>query len=126
MLSFPNRSAFPGLQTVLDQEPHLILDERSYAIHPAHVRDYLDLYVAEGMALQVQHLGRLLGWFTTDTGTVNEVVHMWLYDDMADRERRRLALEADPQWWAFRAKTSPYVQSMRSRILRPTAFSPLK
>lgn len=104
----------------------MILDERSYSIHPAHVRDYLDIYEREGMALQVQHLGKLLGWFTTDTGTVNEVVHMWLYEDLADRERRRSALEADPKWWAFRAKTSPYVQFMRSRLLRPTNFSPLR
>ena len=52
----------------------MILDERTYA-KPAHVRDYLNLYVAEGMALQVSHLGHLVGWFTTDTGVVNEVVH---------------------------------------------------
>ncbi len=104
----------------------MILDERTYAIHPAHVREYLDIYVAEGMALQVGHLGDLVGWFTTDAGVVNEVVHMWRYADMGDRERRRAAMDADPLWQAFRARTSGFVQSMRSRILRPTAFSPMR
>jgi hypothetical protein len=103
-----------------------ILDERTYAIQPARVRDYLDLYVAEGMAIQVGHLGDLVGWFTTDVGVVNEVVHMWRYADMGDRERRRAAMEADPAWQAFRAKAAPLVFRMRSRILRPTAFSPLR
>lgn len=103
----------------------MILDERTYAVHPAHVGAYLHAYAAEGMAIQVGHLGTLIGWFTTDVGTVNEVVHIWQYDSLGDREARRAALEADPAWQAFRAKTSGYVQSMRSRILRPTWFSPL-
>ena len=33
----------------------MILDERTYASKPAHVRDYLDLYVKEGMALKISH-----------------------------------------------------------------------
>ncbi len=104
----------------------MILDERTYAIHPAHVRDYLHIYETEGMALQISHLGDLVGWFTTDAGVVNEVVHMWRYADMGDRERRRAAMEADPRWQEFRARTSGFVQSMRSRILRPTSFSPMR
>jgi hypothetical protein len=103
----------------------MILDERTYAIRPADLRTYLDTYVEKGMALQIGHLGTLLGWFTTDVGTVNEVVHIWQYDSLGDREIRRAALEADPAWQAFRAETSGYVQTMRSRILRPTWFSPL-
>lgn len=103
----------------------MILDERTYAIHPADLNAYLEAYVAEGMAIQISHLGHLIGWFTTDVGTVNEVVHIWQYEGLGDRETRRAALEADPAWRAFRARTSPYVQTMRSRILRPTWFSPL-
>ncbi|HWK97368.1 MAG TPA: NIPSNAP family protein [Pseudolabrys sp.] len=104
----------------------MILDERSYLIKPEHVREYLDTYVAEGMALQISHLGDLVGWFTTDVGTVNEVVHIWRYKDMGDRERRRLAMESDPAWLAFRRKTSSFVIQMRNRILRPTSFSPMQ
>lgn len=104
----------------------MILDERSYRIQPAHVADYLAMYEVEGMAIQVGHLGDLIGWFTTDSGMVNEVVHIWRYADAADRERRRAALEADPAWQAFRAKAAVYVTEMRSRILRPTRFSPMR
>lgn len=104
----------------------MILDERTYAIHPAHVQDYLDLYRAEGMDIQIAHLGVPLGWFVTDIGVVNEVVHVWRYESLAERETRRAALEADPAWQAFRRKAASYVQTMNSRILRPTAFSPLR
>lgn len=104
----------------------MILDERTYEIQPARVQDYLDIYFAEGMKIQIGHLGHLVGWFTTDVGTVNEVVHMWRYEDMGDREQRRAAMNADTAWQAFRLKSSPLVLRMRSRILRPTAFSPMR
>lgn len=104
----------------------MILDERTYAVQPAHVDDYLALYERDGMAIQVGHLGHLVGWFTTDCGVVNEVVHMWRFEDLGDRERRRAAMEADPAWQAFRAEAARYVLQMRSRILRPTSFSPLR
>ena len=71
-------------------------------------------------------LGRPFREFTTDAGVVNEVVHMWRYADMGDRERRRAAMDADPEWQVFRKRTSHFVQSMRSRILRPTDFSPMR
>ncbi len=104
----------------------MILDERTYTLKPEGVAEYLRLYVEEGMALQVSHLGDLIGWFTTDSGVVNQVVHLWRYQDAGDRERRRAAMDADPAWQAFRAKTSGFVTEMRSRILRPTAFSPMR
>jgi hypothetical protein len=104
----------------------MILEERTYAVKPEHVKDYLAVYQAEGLELQVKYLGNLIGWFTTDIGTVNEVVHLWRYESLGDRETRRAKLEADPAWQAFRAKSSGYLLSMRSRILRPTAFSPMK
>jgi hypothetical protein len=105
----------------------MILDERTYLILPAHLADYLRIYEQEGMAIQVGHLGELVGWFTTDSGgRVNEVVHIWRYAGAGDRELRRAAMEADPAWQAFRKKTSGFVLEMRSRILRPTSFSPMK
>lgn len=36
----------------------MILDERSYLIKPEHVRDYLDTYVADGMARRLPTASR--------------------------------------------------------------------
>ncbi len=63
----------------------MILDERTYTVKPELLAFYLDTYVAEGMALQVSHLGDLVGWFTTDVGVVNEVVHIWRYASLGER-----------------------------------------
>jgi hypothetical protein len=49
-----------------------------------------------GLPTQRQHLDSLVGFFTTEIGNVNEIVHIWASEDRADRIRRRAAMAADP------------------------------
>ena len=44
-----------------------------------------------------QYLGEPYGYFVTETGDLNQFVHMWRYDSMADREQRRAAMYRDPR-----------------------------
>jgi len=53
-------------------------------------------------------------------------VMMWRYDSHADRETKRAALYADPEWLAFIPKTRAFIEKMQNRILVPTSFSPLQ
>ncbi len=34
-----------------------------------------------------KNLGHLVGYFTTEVGNVNEIVHIWAYQDLAERRR---------------------------------------
>jgi NIPSNAP len=76
----------------------MIVDVRTYTMAPGRLGAWLKLYEAEGMPIHVRHLGQPIGVFTTDVGTVNQVVFFWGLESQADRERRREALEADPDW----------------------------
>jgi hypothetical protein len=101
----------------------MIIDHRTYAVKPGRLNDYLKLYEAEAYPLQLKHLGRNVGWYVSnDIGPLSQVVHMWAYDSLADREARRNALAADPAWGAFLAKAMPLLDSMENKILRPTSF----
>jgi hypothetical protein len=104
----------------------MIVEERIYTLHPGKTGEYLALYQAEGMAIQTRILGRMLGFFTTDIGPLNQVVHLWGYDSFDERARRRAELYADPGWLAFVAKALPHLVRMESKILLPTAFSPIR
>ena len=68
-----------------------------------------------------------IGVFTTDVGTVNQVVFFWGFESQADRERRRNALEADPDWVAYRQKSAEAgnVQHQECKIIKSTKFSPM-
>ena len=103
----------------------MILEERTYTIRTGLVADYLALYETEGYATHRKHLGDPVGWFTTETGTLNQVVHMWRYASHAERDIKRGHLYADPAWMAFIPKTRPYIERMENRILLGTRFSPM-
>ena len=104
----------------------MILEERTYTIRTGLVQEYLALYEREGYAPHRRFLGDPVGWFTTETGTLNQVVHMWRYPSHAEREAKRAALYADPEWLAFVPKTRPYIERMENRILLATSFSPMR
>lgn len=100
----------------------MIVEQRTYTTHPGKWRDYLALYEAEGLAIQKRILGRMVGYYRTEIGPLNQIVHMWAYQDLNEREERRDALAADPGWKAYVAKMLPMLQSMESKILLPTKF----
>lgn len=105
----------------------MLVDLRTYTMVPGRLKAFLELYEREGLPIQQKHLGNLLGYFVTETGDLNQVVHMWGYKDAADREVRRTAMENDPDWITYRKKSADTgnVQHQTNKLLRSTSFSPL-
>jgi len=97
----------------------MIIDERTYTIAPGLMHVYLANHLEEALPIMRRHLGEPYGYFTTETGTLNQFVHLWRYDSMADRERRRLSLYSDPQWVAYRTRVGEagWVQHQENRLL---------
>ncbi len=103
----------------------MIVEMRTYSVPTGLLDEFLSLYALEGYAAQVKHLGEPLGYFTTEVGDLGQVVHLWQYDDMADRERRRAALMNDSAWIAYRSKAGRrgHVKQQTNSILRQVDFS---
>ena len=104
----------------------MIVEQRDYHVYTGKLNELLGHYEAEGIAIQKEALGNLIGWFTTEIGELSTVVSMWAYDSYEDRERRRTTLKNHPGWPAFLAKIQPLIHTQRNRILVPTSFSPLQ
>lgn len=103
----------------------MIVEERIYVLHThAVMADYLRIYSTEGLPLQKEILGGFLGYFTTEFGTQNQLVHFWAYDTLEERRIRRARLAQQPGWQACLAQIRPMIMTMENRILVPTAFSP--
>jgi len=100
----------------------MLVEERTYTTHPGKWRDYLALFEAEGLAVQRRILGRMVGYYTTELGELNQIVHLWAYKDLNERAERRSALLADPTFAAYVKKMLPLLQKQESRILRPAPF----
>ena len=109
-------------------EESVLIDHRYYRIKPGMVQAYLDLYEQAGFNAQSRHLGQPFAYLFTESGEVNTLVHMWLYDDVADRARKRAAMAADPEWQNYLRllAESGYLESQRNNLMLPANFAPIK
>lgn len=106
----------------------MIVDHRTYTMHANKVPKWLALYEEFALPLQLKYLGNLIGFFQTEVGPLNQVVHLWGYESMADREQRRAAMAADPAWADFlrRSEELGAIMQAENKILKSVGFSPLK
>ena len=104
----------------------MIYEMRTYRLRAGAVAAYLKLVLEEGITVQTSNLGQLVGYFFTDIGPLNEIVHIWAYADLNDRAARRAKLAADPRWQEFLPRLQALIETMESKILVPSAFSPLQ
>jgi NIPSNAP len=104
----------------------VIVEERTYHVHTGKLPEVVSLYETEGIVLQQEILGHLLGWFTVDVGELSSVVSLWGYEDYGERERRRAAMGGDERWKAFLVKLQPLIHTQWNRIMLPTSFSPIR
>jgi phosphoketolase len=88
----------------------------------------LELFDNHGRAPQERHLGRPVFYGVTETGELNTYVHIWAYDDAADREQRRAAMQADPARQAFLKLSAEAGNLLRqeNRIMTPAPFFQLR
>jgi hypothetical protein len=104
----------------------VIVEQRDYHVHTGKLNELVSLYAEEGIAVQEEILGGLVGVFTTDVGALSTYTSLWRYDSYGEREERRARLQADPRWKQFLGKIQPLIHTQQNRILLPTAFSPLR
>jgi hypothetical protein len=102
----------------------MIIEERIYTCHCGKAPTYVRMYEEEGLAIQRPILGHLVGYFTSELGELNQVVHLWAYDSVEDRAARRRVLLADPAWKIYAAKVQPLVLTQQNKLLTPAPFSP--
>jgi hypothetical protein len=104
----------------------LIVEQRDYHVYTGKLVELVRLYDEEGIAIQQEILGGLIGVFTTDVGSLSTYTSLWAYDSFAEREQRRARLQADERWQGFLARIQPLIHTQHNRILVPTAFSPIR
>ena len=104
----------------------MIIDHRTYTIAHGRSQEYLQLFEREGLPVQLKHLGGLVGYFQTIHGPLNQIVHLWQYESLADMEKRRAARDADPAWAAYKRQSAGMLTAQENKILAGTRFSPLQ
>jgi len=86
-----------------------IYDLRTYNLVPKEVGKFLRLS-NDKFHLRTSH-SVLLGYWTTELGGLNQVVHLWQYDSYAHRAGVRAKLGSDQEWQSeYFQKVLPWLQ----------------
>ena len=104
----------------------MIVEERCYTVKPGTVHLYYQDYNPRGLKIQTRILGNLIGYFHSEIGELNQIVHLSGNDSLGERERRRAQLAADPEWQDYLKQSPDIIVKLESRILIPAPFSPIK
>jgi NIPSNAP len=103
-----------------------LVDHRVYTIKPRLMPKFLEILDRLGMPVLIATLGRPIGIYTSYVGELNQLVHFWGYDDMADYERRGKARDTHPDFPAYLAATVDIVIAQENRLIRTANLPSLK
>ena len=99
---------------------------RTYTLQVGKLTEAVALYRDEGWAvLEKGGFGaNLVGYFTADTGTINRLVHLWKFDDDADRRRHWAQLFANEEFMRFAGKVRPLMLTQEVVLLNEAPWGP--
>ena len=107
----------------------MIYELRIYETVPGRLPALNDRFANHTLGFFKRHGIHVVGFWTEDIGTSNQLVYMLGFDSLADREKKWTAFQADPDWNRVRSeseKDGPINARVFNRILRPTGYSPMQ
>ncbi len=94
-----------------------IYEMRTYTLIVGKMTDVVNLYRTEGWPALQKHPNRLVGYFTGDIGAMNQLVHLWKFEDDADRRAFWAGVFSDPEFMAFAKQLRPMILSQENKLL---------
>jgi NIPSNAP len=108
----------------------MIYEMRVYRALPGRLPALLKRFDTITLKLWEKHGIKQAGFFTTLVGQSNqELTYFLAWESLADRDKKWMAFQGDPDWISARAQTEAdgqIVENITSQLLTPTAFSAVK
>src|ERR1700744_1232285 len=90
----------------------MLYELRTYTVKPGAVGDMVKAASTVSRDIRGDNFGKLEGYWFTEIGPLNQVLHLWSYKDFAERDRLRAELGKNPRW------TGEYLPLIRPLLIR--------
>lgn len=97
----------------------MIYEVRTYDLHP-HTQAEFEKRFGEAYEKRKTY-SPLAAFWHTEIGPLNQIIHVWPYKDLAERDRIRTAVVKDGVW---PPKTGEFIAAQRTDIMLPFPISP--
>ncbi len=104
----------------------VIYEKRTYSVTVGQMAEVVRLYSTLGWpALDAGGFGKnLVGYFTSDTGELHQLIHLWRFDSDDARRDHWKRLFADKDFMAFAAQIRPLIKSQSVQLLLAAPWGP--
>ena len=104
----------------------MYFEMRTYTIHPGMLPTYMKLFEEVGLPI-IEKYAELVGYWYTDIGELNQVVHLWRYESLDLRTVSRKKLYEDCDWQTkFLPDAMQMLEKQENKIMLAANFSPIK
>jgi hypothetical protein len=103
-----------------------IVDLRVYTIRLRKMAEFIEVFDRLAMPVQLKYLGAPLGMFSSAVGPLNQVIHLWGFDDMGEFERRHAARDQDPDWPAYLRASANLITAQENSLIRRIELASLR
>lgn len=107
-----------------DQKP--LIDHRIYTIKPRKMGQFLEVFDRLAMPVLRQTLGDPIGFYLSQVGPLNQVVHLWAYENLADYEQRSQARDNHPDFAIYLRESDGLIVAQENRLIRHHALPSLQ
>jgi NIPSNAP protein len=76
----------------------MIYELRTYTVKPGTLAEMVKASGTVSRDIRGDEYGKLEGYWTTEIGPLNQVMHLWSYRDLEERARLRAELAKNPRW----------------------------
>jgi len=103
-----------------------LYEKRTYDIIVGHMPEVIRLYRDEGApALEAGGFTEhLVGYFTSDTGPLHQLIHIWRFEDDAERRAFWARLFADEPFMGFARQIREHIGAQEVQLLNPAPWGP--
>ncbi len=105
----------------------ILYEMRTYTLQVGKMAEAVKLYTEIGYpVLQKSGLDKkLVGYFQADTGVINQLIHLWKFNDDGERRAHWAALYANPDFMeGFAPKFRPLLVSQEVKLLTAAPWGP--
>jgi hypothetical protein len=110
---------------MLLEPSHPLVDHRIYTIRLRRMNEFIEVFDRLAMPILLKTLGYPLGFYTSQVGPLNQFVHLWAYQDLADYERRCQARDTHPDFPSYLAASEHLIVAQETRLIRRVHLSNL-
>ena len=103
----------------------MIYDVRTYDLQPGTTPTYMEAVGEVALPVFQSHGVKLAGWYYTEVGQLNQIVHIWAYDSIEDFQTKLPEVARDPRFAnEYRPRIMDLIVAQRDNIMLAPDFFP--